>query len=256
MTRQAICTESAEIARICRSCVEALDHVGHFQTRSRGTIGGTCCHLDPAAELPALCALYDANSMCRGRAARATSRRPIGFRAICSRRSTRTRFWRASACRAGRAATTYGFSEYARRRGDFAIAGAAALARPGATMARLPARAIVVFGVDAGAGAAARRRAGAGRPQAGSRGASTPASRKRRGASMPMSDAYVIRRLSPASCRRDGRARACRRGSKRAEMAGVSDTRAHHAHGQRRVADCGGRDAACISAISCARRSA
>src|SRR5918911_505572 len=39
---------------------EALAHVGHFQTRSRGTIGGSCCHLDPAAELPALCALFEA----------------------------------------------------------------------------------------------------------------------------------------------------------------------------------------------------
>ena len=26
---------------------EALEHVGHFQTRNRGTIGGSLCHLDP-----------------------------------------------------------------------------------------------------------------------------------------------------------------------------------------------------------------
>ena len=31
---------------------EALRQVGHRQTRSRGTIGGSLCHLDPAAELP------------------------------------------------------------------------------------------------------------------------------------------------------------------------------------------------------------
>jgi carbon-monoxide dehydrogenase medium subunit len=30
---------------------EALLQVGHRQTRNRGTIGGSLCHLDPAAEL-------------------------------------------------------------------------------------------------------------------------------------------------------------------------------------------------------------
>ena len=31
---------------------EALAHVGHRQTRNRGTIGGSLCQLDPSAELP------------------------------------------------------------------------------------------------------------------------------------------------------------------------------------------------------------
>ena len=39
---------------------EALRHVGHRQTRNRGTIGGSLAHADPAAELPAVCAAYDA----------------------------------------------------------------------------------------------------------------------------------------------------------------------------------------------------
>ena len=39
---------------------EALLAVGHRQTRNRGTIGGSLCHLDPAAELPAVAMAYDA----------------------------------------------------------------------------------------------------------------------------------------------------------------------------------------------------
>ncbi len=39
---------------------EALKWVGHFQTQSRGTIGGSLCHLDPASELPMVALLYDA----------------------------------------------------------------------------------------------------------------------------------------------------------------------------------------------------
>ena len=39
---------------------EALLQVGHRQTRNRGTIGGSLCHLDPAAELVTLACGHDA----------------------------------------------------------------------------------------------------------------------------------------------------------------------------------------------------
>src|SRR5262249_56047691 len=38
---------------------EALLQIGHRQTRNRGTIGGSLCHLDPAAELVSLAMAYD-----------------------------------------------------------------------------------------------------------------------------------------------------------------------------------------------------
>lgn len=146
MTRQADLHHSREIAEHLPIMAEALEHVGHFQTRSRGTIGGSCCHLDPAAELPALCALYDAEFDVSG---------PNGARKVAAQDwfqgylqsalvenevldSIKLPLWPAGA--------TYGFSEYARRRGDFALAGAGALAawRVDGTIDRA---AIVVFGV-------------------------------------------------------------------------------------------------------------
>jgi carbon-monoxide dehydrogenase medium subunit len=39
---------------------EALGHVGHRQTRNRGTIGGSLAHLDPTAELPVVATAMDA----------------------------------------------------------------------------------------------------------------------------------------------------------------------------------------------------
>ncbi len=148
MTRQAELHESPDIATHLPVMIDALDHVGHFQTRSRGTIGGSCCHLDPAAELPAICALYDAEFDVSG---------PDGERIVAAQdwfqgylqsalaenevlQNIRLPLWPPGA--------TYGFSEYARRLGDFAIAGAAALValREDETIARL---AIVLFGVDA-----------------------------------------------------------------------------------------------------------
>ena len=36
---------------------QALPHVGHFQTRNRGTVCGSLCHADPSSELPLCLAL-------------------------------------------------------------------------------------------------------------------------------------------------------------------------------------------------------
>src|SRR6202023_3878459 len=45
---------------------EALLQVGHRQTRNRGTIGGSLCHLDPAAALVSLPPGYDATDTVGG----------------------------------------------------------------------------------------------------------------------------------------------------------------------------------------------
>ncbi len=60
MTRQREIEFSAEVARHCPLMREALLHVGHRQTRNRGTIGGSLAHADPSAELPTVCVAHDA----------------------------------------------------------------------------------------------------------------------------------------------------------------------------------------------------
>src|ERR1700744_2585340 len=60
MTRQRELEFSAPLANKAPLLKAALAHVGHRQTRNRGTIGGSLAHADPAAELPAVCAAYDA----------------------------------------------------------------------------------------------------------------------------------------------------------------------------------------------------
>src|ERR1700686_3257249 len=59
MTRQRDLEFSAEVMRVFPIIPEALQHVGHRQTRNRGTFGGSLCHLDPSAELVNLVALHD-----------------------------------------------------------------------------------------------------------------------------------------------------------------------------------------------------
>ncbi|MGA2994051.1 FAD binding domain-containing protein [Bradyrhizobium sp.] len=67
MTTQRRLERSEIVARQCPLITAALRHVGHQQTRNRGTIGGSLCHLDPGAELPVAAAALDAVLIAVGR---------------------------------------------------------------------------------------------------------------------------------------------------------------------------------------------
>jgi aerobic carbon-monoxide dehydrogenase medium subunit len=106
---------------------EALLQVGHRQTRNRGTIGGSLCHLDPAAELVSLASGYDATVTVAGPKGERQiefSDFPIAYMSPAIEPDELVigiRFpqW---AARHG-----YAFVEFSRRHGDFAITSAAAL---------------------------------------------------------------------------------------------------------------------------------
>ncbi|KHK93265.1 FAD binding domain-containing protein [Novosphingobium malaysiense] len=52
-TRQADALKDATLAQHLPALVTALGHVGHYQTRNRGTVGGSVALGEPAAEMPA-----------------------------------------------------------------------------------------------------------------------------------------------------------------------------------------------------------
>src|SRR6202167_4560088 len=60
MTRQREIEFSDLVRERCPLMHEAICQVGHRQTRNRGTLGGSLCHLDPSAELVSLAAALDA----------------------------------------------------------------------------------------------------------------------------------------------------------------------------------------------------
>lgn len=60
MTSQRAVERSDVVAQACPLLAEAIAHVGHQQTRNRGTVGGSLCHLDPGAELPVVASALDA----------------------------------------------------------------------------------------------------------------------------------------------------------------------------------------------------
>jgi len=148
MTRQRDLEFSAEVARHCPLLAEALRHVGHRQTRNRGTIGGSLAHADPAAELPAVCAAYDAVV----HLASVRGIRPVpfgdfsaGYMATALAADEMIAAVELPIWRLGHG---YGFHEFSRRRGDFALAGAAALLDVG-TGGVVRRAALALFGVAA-----------------------------------------------------------------------------------------------------------
>jgi carbon-monoxide dehydrogenase medium subunit len=125
----------------------AAHQVGHPQIRSRGTVGGSIAHADPAAELPALAVLTDAVvevSGPRGRRDVAAGDFFEGlFTTACEwdELVTAVRFPRLAP------AVGWGFREFARRPGDFALAGiGATVASAGDTIEEI---AVVAFGLGA-----------------------------------------------------------------------------------------------------------
>ncbi len=127
MMRQRDLELSPEIVRHCPLMVEALRHVGHRQTRNRGTIGGSLAHADPAAELPAICAAYDAIvhvASIRGLRAVPFAQFSAGYMATTLAADEMIAAVELPLWRPGHG---WGFHEFARRHGDFALAGAVVL---------------------------------------------------------------------------------------------------------------------------------
>ena len=59
-TLQAVAEHDADLATAVPLLARAIPHIGHFQIRNRGTIGGSLAHADPASELPAVALALDA----------------------------------------------------------------------------------------------------------------------------------------------------------------------------------------------------
>src|SRR5204862_7030422 len=66
MTRQRDLEFSDLIRSRCPLMHDAILQVGHRQTRNRGTLGGSLCHLDPSAELVSVAAALDATVTVQG----------------------------------------------------------------------------------------------------------------------------------------------------------------------------------------------
>ena len=102
---------------------KAVAHIGHYQIRNRGTVGGSLAHADPAAELPGIAVTCDGEIALAGPAGTRTVRAADFFTGPLSTArqadeivtELRLPFWPRE--------RRWAFREFARRDGDFALAG-------------------------------------------------------------------------------------------------------------------------------------
>jgi carbon-monoxide dehydrogenase medium subunit len=105
--------------------VEAVRHTAHYQIRNRGTVGGSCCHADPAAEMPAIAMTCEAEFEVVSRRGRRIIPAQDFFVGAFTTALASDELLLAVRLPAWRSERRHGFRELARRQGDFAIAGCA-----------------------------------------------------------------------------------------------------------------------------------
>lgn len=131
ITRQ-VALERSEIIRERWPLLhKAVGFVGHHQIRSRGTVGGSVAHADPAAELPAaLVALAARVHLCSPGGTRALDASEFFLGPLYTAREPDELLVEVEVPEQPDGAGT-GFVEHARTHGDFATAGAAAVVARG-----------------------------------------------------------------------------------------------------------------------------
>lgn len=103
----------------------AIAHVAHYQIRNRGTVGGSLAHCDPAAEMPGLAVACDAQIVLEGPEGRRTAPAADILVGALSADIAQDEMIVAVRFPAWPPGRRWAFQEYARRRGDFALAGIA-----------------------------------------------------------------------------------------------------------------------------------
>ena len=103
----------------------AIAHVAHYQIRNRGTVGGSIAHADPAAEMPGIAVTCDAEIAAVGSAGSRIIKAGEFFQGPLTTALTADEIIVEIRLPAWPATRRWGFQEFARRRGDFALAAAA-----------------------------------------------------------------------------------------------------------------------------------
>jgi CO/xanthine dehydrogenase FAD-binding subunit len=119
--RQAALERSRLVAEHWPLLRQAVEHVGHAATRSRGTVGGSVAHADPRAELPAAFVALDARFVTNVRTIAATE----FFTGPLTTVLAPDELLVAIDVPALPDGATTAFAEFARTHGDFAEAGVA-----------------------------------------------------------------------------------------------------------------------------------
>ena len=116
--------DDAKLAKAHPLLVAAVQHVAHYQIRNRGTVGGSLAHADPAAELPGIVITCEAKIVAIGKSGMRTIDAANFFQGPLITALKPDEIISEIRFPAWPAKRRFGFEEFARRRGDFALAAA------------------------------------------------------------------------------------------------------------------------------------
>jgi 2-furoyl-CoA dehydrogenase FAD binding subunit len=127
-TTQARLLEWPELRRKVPLLAQAMPHIGHFQTRNRGTVCGSLSHADPSSELPLALATLGGEVVLRNRRKQRRLKAAEFQTGMLSTARDEDEIVVAARFPVAAAGTGYAFHEIARRHGDFAVVALAAVA--------------------------------------------------------------------------------------------------------------------------------
>jgi carbon-monoxide dehydrogenase medium subunit len=130
MTRQQVVLDDELIRRHVPLLARAVQHVGHYSTRCRGTVGGSLANADPSSELALAAVTLGAELTVQGTAGARTVAAADFFLDALRTALEPTEILTEIAMPVASAGAKAAFHEHARRHGDFATASAAALLSP------------------------------------------------------------------------------------------------------------------------------
>jgi carbon-monoxide dehydrogenase medium subunit len=128
LTRHVDLQRSPEVAAHAPLLTEAIAHVAHPAIRNRGTLGGSLAHADPASELPACMVALNATIIVRGPKGERRIAAADFFKGIYETALSPQELLLAVELPVAGKNSAHFFCEFARRHGDYAIAGLAAQA--------------------------------------------------------------------------------------------------------------------------------
>ncbi len=127
MTRQRRVERDTAVARLCPLLADVMPYVAHPQIRNRGTVGGSIVHADPAAELPVVAVALDARFHARSVEGKRSVDAGDFFQGLFTVDLKPGEVLVEVEIPPWPAGAGWSFQEVARRHGDYALAGVAAL---------------------------------------------------------------------------------------------------------------------------------
>ena len=127
LTRERDAERSALVAERLPVLTEALPLIGHVSIRNRGTVGGSIAHADASAELPAVAVVTDAEMVVRSVRGERVVPADEFFDGHFTTSMTDDELLTEVRMPGGPPGAGWAFYEIARRHGDFALVGVAAM---------------------------------------------------------------------------------------------------------------------------------